>query len=355
MSREAYRWAWAQELPATAKLVLLALAEHADPQGVCWPGQSRLAGMCGLSVRHLRRVCRELADRGLLKIEHRAGCGSGRFTDSYRLVCGTEPAAQPDTATGWATGQMEQGNRTSAAGNRTSETGQPDTGVRQTVREKEEEAEEEPPPAFAGDQQSEIGGEPVRSQTDSRPSYGASGVVPDRERRQAAGPHAASRRKPGSGLTEAQQARFDRFWGAYPRKVAKGEARKAWRKLDPDDDLTEQICEAIETAKAAEQWRKDEGRFIPYPATWLRREGWEDRHEVEIPPLRQGERTSPAPRDFERQRMDRTATALQNLFGEEHGDEDLPGVDGLSGRGLRQGINRGETGRVLGPARESGR
>jgi predicted ArsR family transcriptional regulator len=105
-------WAWSLDLPATPKLVLLALAEHADAQGVCWPGQDRIARMCGLSVRHLRRVCADLEARGLIGIEHRPGTGAGRQTDLYRLhLAGPDAdpgqpdigATQPDTTTAWAT------------------------------------------------------------------------------------------------------------------------------------------------------------------------------------------------------------------------------------------------------------
>ena len=33
---------------------------------------------------------------------------------------------------------------------------------------------------------------------------------------------------------------------------------------------------AIERAKKSEQWNRENGRFIPYPATWLHAQGWED-------------------------------------------------------------------------------
>lgn len=69
---------------------------------------------------------------------------------------------------------------------------------------------------------------------------------------------------------------FSRFWSAYPKKVAKAAARKAWDKLKPDEDLTATILSAIEAQKAGEQWRKNGGQFIPNPATWLNGERWND-------------------------------------------------------------------------------
>lgn len=69
---------------------------------------------------------------------------------------------------------------------------------------------------------------------------------------------------------------FNRFWVAYPRKTAKQQALKAWQKLKPDEGLTDTILSALERFKQTEQWRKDNGQYIPYPATWLNGRRWED-------------------------------------------------------------------------------
>ncbi len=69
---------------------------------------------------------------------------------------------------------------------------------------------------------------------------------------------------------------FNAFWKAYPRKVAKQAALKAWRKLNPDTGLVQTILRAVEQQKASPGWQKDGGRFIPYPATWLNGERWND-------------------------------------------------------------------------------
>lgn len=66
---------------------------------------------------------------------------------------------------------------------------------------------------------------------------------------------------------------FSEFWIAYPRKVGKGEAEKSWRKLRPD---LATVLAAIDQAKKTDQWRKDNGQFIPHPATWLNQRRWED-------------------------------------------------------------------------------
>lgn len=69
---------------------------------------------------------------------------------------------------------------------------------------------------------------------------------------------------------------FEEFWKAFPKKASKGAALKAWNKLRPEKELREKIMAAIERAKKSEQWNRENGRFIPYPATWLNAQGWED-------------------------------------------------------------------------------
>ena len=69
---------------------------------------------------------------------------------------------------------------------------------------------------------------------------------------------------------------FDRFWHAYPRRTAKGTARKAWQKLAPDAALVERILEALVWQTRQSDWLRDNGTYIPYPASWLRAERWDD-------------------------------------------------------------------------------
>ena len=69
---------------------------------------------------------------------------------------------------------------------------------------------------------------------------------------------------------------FNQFWTAYPKRVAKQSAVKAFEKLKPDEKLLEAMLKAIESQKESKQWEKDGGAFIPYPATWLNQRRWED-------------------------------------------------------------------------------
>ena len=71
---------------------------------------------------------------------------------------------------------------------------------------------------------------------------------------------------------------FDIFWKAYPRRISKGKAEKVFVKLNPDEKLLHTILTAIEQAKKSQDWLEDNGKYIPYPATWLNAKGWEDEH-----------------------------------------------------------------------------
>jgi hypothetical protein len=71
---------------------------------------------------------------------------------------------------------------------------------------------------------------------------------------------------------------FNLFWIAYPKKRSKGDALKAWLKLSPNAELQKRIMEAVKEARASEDWTKESGKFIPYPASWLNAEGWEDEY-----------------------------------------------------------------------------
>ena len=83
-------------------------------------------------------------------------------------------------------------------------------------------------------------------------------------------------KKQNKELNELQEKQFDKFWQAYPKKVSKKQAQKSWKKINPSLELFEKILKALEMVKQTEQWKKDNGKFIPYPATWLNQERWTD-------------------------------------------------------------------------------
>lgn len=66
---------------------------------------------------------------------------------------------------------------------------------------------------------------------------------------------------------------FEDFWSVWPKKVAKPDALRAWAKATKAVDGERIVAGAI-------AYRDNPGipdkQFIPYPATWLNRAGWND-------------------------------------------------------------------------------
>lgn len=77
-----------------------------------------------------------------------------------------------------------------------------------------------------------------------------------------------------TALASATADRFERFWKAYPRKVAKGAAQAIWRRLDPSEDLTATMLRAVARQSQSDQWQNP--KFIPHPTTWLNQGRWQD-------------------------------------------------------------------------------
>jgi phage replication O-like protein O len=75
---------------------------------------------------------------------------------------------------------------------------------------------------------------------------------------------------------------FDAFWTVYPKKKNRGDAEKAWSKIKFGDGLLNKILTTIEKAKKSSDWKKDNGQFIPYPASWLNAKGWEDEFKQDV-------------------------------------------------------------------------
>lgn len=82
----------------------------------------------------------------------------------------------------------------------------------------------------------------------------------------------------GDDAGSAVKNRFDLFWAAYPNKTGKGAAEKSWNKLRPTKELFSQIMEALQKAVRCERWVRENGRYIPNPATWLNQRRWEDEY-----------------------------------------------------------------------------
>jgi DNA-binding transcriptional ArsR family regulator len=86
--------AWKVDIPSGRKLVLLALCDHANAQGECYPSVEAIARKCSMGQRTVQQHISELEGAGILMRRFR----KGRST-VYRLephnFCGTAESAAP--------------------------------------------------------------------------------------------------------------------------------------------------------------------------------------------------------------------------------------------------------------------
>lgn len=65
-----------EDLTSTHKLVLLALADWANDEGLCWPSINRLAVKTSLTTRGVQKAIRALEDMGFVRREELVGKGN---------------------------------------------------------------------------------------------------------------------------------------------------------------------------------------------------------------------------------------------------------------------------------------
>jgi len=212
MAYKATHWAWELELPTTRKFTLIALADMADEEFSCFPGQDRLARMIGASVDTVQRALKALEDDGLIERQARRREDGYRTSDRYRLRVGTS-------------------YRNMRSENLTPQSLAPHTAMSTILT-----------PHSAGVITSKNHHEsPDMLELDIPPESG-----------------------PGS---------FAEFYMAYPRKVGKEAARKAFL-------LATKKVDASVILAGARRYASDPNlpgkQFIPYPATWLNHGQWDD-------------------------------------------------------------------------------
>ena len=69
---------------------------------------------------------------------------------------------------------------------------------------------------------------------------------------------------------------FALFWKNYPRKEAKKVAWESWVKVGEPESIIEKMRVILPIQMESDQWTKNNGEFIPLPATYINQERWED-------------------------------------------------------------------------------
>lgn len=210
----------------TELLVLLAVADFADDDGNAYPAVPTLARKCRMTPRNANLILANLKKSGELVVKQNEG---PKGTNRY-LIRFSPPEA------GFTTEELFTLKRTSPT---------PEAGFPKPLKRTSDEPS-------------------VNHQEPS--TYGHDAKKPHRS----CSPSAS----------ESAEDGFANFWKAYPKKVAKPQALKTWKKIKPTGQVLTDLMAGLEKQKASGDWQKDAGQFIPHPATWLNGRRWED----EAPP-----------------------------------------------------------------------
>ena len=88
-------------------------------------------------------------------------------------------------------------------------------------------------------------------------------------------------------ISTSNDALFEDFWNAYPRKIAKKEAMKKFAKAVKDGTDPNTIIAGAKTYAASVVGK--EQKYVAHPTTWLNQGRWEDETEAPAPTMSNAE------------------------------------------------------------------
>lgn len=329
MSVDATRWAWKQKgISSVQKLVLLSLADRASADQFAYPSHDSIVEDTGADIKSVKAALRALVDLGLIEDSgHRAGrtkqvvvwhlvgvedrTESSPKTEGFQKRKGsvfpvkgtqkraTEPKRElPDVFVGEAqplpfTAVMECLHRfaSEAPKHNASEF---HAGVFMAMQREGWDAIVEAPVSDRGDGRTGkvdilvrkpcvIGVELDRASARAKSITKLSKI--DGYRVVMLRESTCNLDIPGidAVIGCASDDGFAAFWNAYPRKVAKATAQKAWSNLKPTPALVAEIMEGVKRGVESVEWSKDEGQYIPHPTTFLNGHRWTDEFKAKPP------------------------------------------------------------------------
>lgn len=75
-------------------------------------------------------------------------------------------------------------------------------------------------------------------------------------------------------IITTEQFYFEQFWNKYPKKVNYDKARKAFLSVPDLTTAFPNIIRALEIQMDSDQWREENGRYIPSPDNYLKKQLW---------------------------------------------------------------------------------
>jgi hypothetical protein len=88
MSIKVMSWVFEQNLNPTQKIILMALADHCDDSGKCWPGLNGISEKCNLHISTIQRNIHKLEDDGFIRITERKRPNGSQTSNLYQLNIG---------------------------------------------------------------------------------------------------------------------------------------------------------------------------------------------------------------------------------------------------------------------------
>lgn len=225
-------------------LLALALADHAHDDGTrIWPSVGELARKTRQSTRTVQRQLQKMVASGWLELVSTA-TGRRGSTNEYRVtaswVAGSDLAPRGDKVTPVEAGEVMHAEEDVIH-----------TGDRLTPLEE----------GVRGDMGDARGDTAMSRGGDTAMSSESSGTTKNRN----------TPLPPDGGATG-----FEEIFAIYPKQRNRAKAERRWRRMSPSIALQRVMHSAIEAQRLSNDWVKDEGRYVPEFATWLRNQGWRD-------------------------------------------------------------------------------
>jgi len=218
--------AWDTPLKGADKLILLALCDFANDEGVCYPSISTIAKKSTSSERTVSYAIKTLEKIGVISHEKRSRENGSRSSNVYKIdIKSLFDIDFNEYKTSKTEVSKPQKLHTTLEDNQTA----------------------------ICDNQTAICDNQTATVADLEPS-----VEPSDKNHQYKG-----------------GGNFDLFWKAYPKKVGKIHAQKAYTKAIKKT-THEIIVSGLENQLNCKSWKKDDGQYIPHASTWLNGERWND-------------------------------------------------------------------------------
>jgi DNA-binding MarR family transcriptional regulator len=227
VSVKASTWAWQMPLKGNEKLVLLALADHANDEGKCWPKVTSIAEKCGLDRTTVIAQLKKLHELNIFSKETVYDNLGRKRGNVYTLTINLSGESLRSELLRWKSLRSENY-------------------------------------ATKSDLPLSLGGNfPPLIIESSLITINESSIKENKKEKKEI----------------YNKSDFEKLWEAYPRKVSKEAARKVFEKINPTSDALRIMLEAVSNQATERILAKRYGEWRPewkHLSTWLNGKNWED-------------------------------------------------------------------------------